>query len=237
MSRAAPDLFHSTSPALPFATVHEINERCLALLFNEARANRQPPVALVTPLRELLLQTDAATRRRAAQRPIVLADLRFEDEVYWRAVVQQPAQCRRLTSPWRGSFPRSSAAPLARALLVLAWHSLHADREATQVLLGMTATVAQLIESLPLGDIDSIASLQYRHLQPRWADQPAVWRELLEAAQRADQPAALARLDVRALQLITGRLLFRASPANPSRRIQATPTQRTGPKPSGSCTK
>lgn len=216
MSGADPESPTPRTPPFLFAALHEINERCLALLVNEARARRRPPVALVPSIRDLLLETDAEARRRAAQRGVLLADLRFQDELYWQAMTQQPSRHRRQAAPWRGYFPRRSAAPLARALLMLAWQSLHADRQAALVLLGITPGVAKVIEHLPLAEIDLIASLQYRHVQPRWSDQPAIWRELLQAAQ-ANHPVALSRFDVHGLQLITGSLLFRAD-GPPARR-------------------
>src|SRR5207244_2358773 len=107
------------------------------------------------------------------------------------------------TAAWRGSFPRRSAVPLARATLMLAWHSLRADPETACVLLGMSPPVADLISALPLAEIDRIADRGFRHVQPRWHDRPAVWRNLLLAAQTSN-PGAMRDFNLHGVQLMTG---------------------------------
>jgi hypothetical protein len=193
------------SAAFPFAALHEVNERCIELLVNEARAEKRPPMPLVIPLRELLRNTGPEARRRAAQRGLLLIDMEFQDAEWWRAVRTQPEKQWRTTA-WRGSFPRRSAVPLGRATLMLAWHSLHADRDTSCVLLGMTAAVAELIANLQLVEIDQIANRRFRHVQPRWHDQPSIWRTLLLAAQ-VNKADAMRDFNLHGLQLMTGRLL------------------------------
>jgi hypothetical protein len=78
------------SAAFPFAALHEVNERCIELLVNEARAEKRPPIPLVIPLRELFRNTGAEARRRAGQRGLLLIDMEFQDAESWRAVRTQP---------------------------------------------------------------------------------------------------------------------------------------------------
>jgi hypothetical protein len=195
--------FAMPSAAFPFATLHEVNERCLQLLVNEARAERRPAIPLATPLRDLLRNMGAEARRRAAQRALLLVDMEFQDATWWRLVRAQPGKQWR---SGRGAFPRRSATPLARTTLMLAWHSLQADRDTGCVLLGITPPVADLIVNLQLAEIDQIANRRFRHLQPRWHDQPAIWRALLLAAQ-ANRADAMRDFNVHGLQLMTGSLL------------------------------
>lgn len=200
MSGETSDSFNS-SP-FPFADLHEINERCLQLLVSEARSERRSSIALVMPLREVLLQLGADARRRAAQRGVLLVDLRLQDVEYWESIQRAPTRSCRTLVAWGGSFPRRSAAPLARSVLVLARHTLKSHREAALLLLGIAPRVARVIASLSLSELDVIASMQFRHLHPRWMDQPVIWRELLQSAQ-LERTVALSKFDIHGLQLIT----------------------------------
>ena len=104
---------------------------------------------------------------------------------------------------------------------MLAWHSLRADRDAACVLMGMTSAVADLIHDVPLPQLDEIAGRQFRHVQPRWQEQPAIWRALLNAAQSSrDRP--MREFNLYALQLVAGALLS----AQESNRAEAHPSQR-----------
>src|SRR6185503_20101316 len=98
---------------------------------------------------------------------------------------------------------------LTQATLVLAWHMTRADAEATGIVFGMSREVAQVIAALGLSDIDTIAERQFRHVRPRWEQQPEVWRELLLAAHRDDADAMRAFV-VHALQLLMGEVVPRS---------------------------
>ena len=94
---------------------------------------------------------------------------------------------------------------LARATIMLGWHSLRAHRNAA-CLLGMNPTVAEVIADLSLTDIDGIVDRRFRHLRPRWEDRLAVWRQLLQAAQSPDIRQTR-EVNLRGLQLLAGELL------------------------------
>jgi hypothetical protein len=204
------------SGAFPFATLHEVNERCIDLLVSEARAERRPPLPLVVTLRSLLRNMGAETRRRAARQGLLLVDMEFQDAVWWRSVRAQPARQRRPAGK-QGSFPPRSATPLVRATLTLACQSLHVDREMARVILGMIPDVAELVANLKLVEMDQIAARWFRHIQPRWNDQPAVWNALLQAAQD-NRPRAMQEFSVHGLQLMTGSLLSAKNLESPNRR-------------------
>jgi hypothetical protein len=189
----------------PLASLHEVNERCLELLVRAARADPIHPFSLVLPNRDLLLQMTPELRKRAAARAFLLLDFEFRNLEWWTAVCRFPEKQFRGTA-WRNPFPRRSAIPLTRATLMLAWQVIRTARDNASIILGMADQVAEIIGDLQLTELDRIADRRHRHLEPRWADRPAVWRALLEAA-LLSETAATKRADAYGLQLLTGDLL------------------------------
>ena len=188
-----------------FGSIHEVNERCLELLVYAARSERIPPFSLVFPNRDLLLQMTPELRKRAAARAFLLVDFEFRNIDWWTAVRQFPEKQFRGTA-WRNPFPRRSAIPLTRATLMLAWQAIRTAGEKARIVLGMADRVAEIIGDLQLTELDRIAERRHRHLEPRWADRPAVWRSLLSVASAPDW-AATKRVDAYGLQLLTGDLV------------------------------
>jgi len=195
-----------SSVTFPFATLHEVNERCIELLVNAARSEERPPFALVAPLRELLVPMGPPQRRCAAEIGLLLADMEFHDPHWWSAICRHPERQWR-TGKWRGQFPRRSAIPLARDTLMLAWHSVQADPDTACALLGLARPVSTLISNLKLSDINRIAVRRARHIYPRWYDQPLVWRTLLLAAAAGPKSIAMRNFQLHGLQLMGGTLL------------------------------
>jgi len=169
-------------------SVHEVNERCLELLVHAARIGTVPPFSLAYPIRDLLLQMTPELRKRAAAHAFLLADFELRNVDWWTAVRQFPEKQFRGTA-WRNPFPRRSAIPLTRATLMLAWQAVRTDREAARIILGIADSVAEMIGTLQLTELDRIADRHHRHLEPRWADRPSVWHALLSAASATDSGA------------------------------------------------
>ena len=186
------------------SSIHEVNERCLELLVYAARADRIPPFSLVFANRDLLLQMTPELRKRAAARAFLLVDFEFRNVEWWTAVRQFPEKQFRGTA-WRDPFPRRSAIPLTRATLMLAWQLIRTAGSNACIFLGMANKVAEIIADLQLTELDRIADRRHRHLEPRWADRPAVWHSLLTVAS-APEWAATKRIDAYGLQLLTGDL-------------------------------
>lgn len=207
------------------SSIHELNERCLELLVYAARTAPIRPFSIVFPIRDLFLQMTPELRQRAAARAFLLVDFEFTNLEWWTAVRQFPEKQFRGTA-WRNSFPRRSAIPLTRATLMLAWQLIRTDVESACVLLGITEEVANIIASLQLTELDRIADRRHKHLEPRWADRPAVWRSLLLAA-LTSEPAAMQRVDAYGLQLLTGDLApVNQSPSRPDVRRAHTVSHR-----------
>lgn len=191
--------------SFPHAGVVEVNEQCLELLVHQARTAPIPPFQLVMDLRDSLRQMTPERRKRAAARPFLLLDLEFQNPEWWDAVRRYPDKKFR-TSSWRGSLPRRSGLPLARATLLLAWQGCRAHLETACILFGMSRAAAEVIIELQLTEIDRIADRRFRHLHPRWQDRPDVWRLLLAAAE-SPSAASLRRTDIHALALVAAELM------------------------------
>lgn len=188
--------------------LHEVNEACIEWLGVLARIDPSPGPFMLTPeLRATLCRTPPDVRRRAARQIILLVDLKFHDDEWWQAVRSGPSRDWNTNSMPVG-FPRRATIQLARATLVLVWHSLRRNAEALRVLFGMSAPVARIISELRLGDIERVAESHYRDLRPRWADRPWFWLRLFAAAESSDE-RAMRNFGIHALQLLAGEMLPR----------------------------
>jgi hypothetical protein len=189
----------------------EVNERCLTLLAEAARSRTSSVSPLVIALRRPLLAMTPESHARAARRPTLLVDMAFRDPLWWREAKDHPRRATR-GAPEPEVFPGPSVRYLARATLVLAWHSLRNDALAAGLLLGISRPVADILASLPLAELDAIAERRYRSLRPRWDDQPALWRQLLLSGTSSDFRRGREFI-LRSLQLVSGELLNRKADA------------------------
>lgn len=204
----APRPEHLFVPEL-LASLQDVNERCLELIATAAKLpTDDAPFAIVGPLRSLLRSARAHVRRRAARQPLALVDLEFRDPEWWQAVKSQPTRAWKERA-WRAASPRRAAEQLAHNTLVLAWHMSRADADATAIIFGMSREVVGVIASLRLSDLETIATHQFRHIRPRWEQQPELWRELLVAAHHDDRDAMRA-FAVHALQRLAGEMIPRS---------------------------
>jgi hypothetical protein len=153
-------------------------------------------------------------RNYAAARAFLLVDFEFGNIDWWTAVRQYPEKQFRGTA-WRSPFPRRSAIPLTRATLTVAWQAIRTDPRTACVVLGIADQVAEIIGNLQITELDRIADRRHRHLEPRWADRPGVWRSLVLAAS-APESTAMKRFDAYGLQLLTGGLMAIGKAPKPS---------------------
>jgi hypothetical protein len=183
-----------------FAALQEINERLLDAMARIARDDAIPAFPSSVPLRELLVKSTKELRRRAASRKILLVEMGFRDQDWWRSILREPRpslESGSLSNPFRH---RESVA-LARSTLMLAWRAVKTDPHLSRGVLGMVPEVTQFIGQAALGDLDRIADHHCRRMQPRWLNRPWFWCALLEAA-GTDSTQALLAVDLQALQLI-----------------------------------
>jgi hypothetical protein len=185
------------------APVHDVNERCIEMLEQIARGDRPDSVTLVLQLKDLLTALTPESLARAAERSLLLTDLQFSNAPWWRAARDHPA---RPVPPPTGcrAFPKPAALQLARATLMVTWHSLRSSAQSA-VLLGVQPDVAKIIAGLSLSEIEILVARRFRHVRPRWEDRPVVWRMLLSAAASADF-RKMRDFNLYSLQLVTGEL-------------------------------
>lgn len=170
----------------------------------ESRAEEGTTIAQIAPINEYLFDAIASrdvidaqlinscgdlwqalegdARKRLAQYPMLMLDLRFRDSRWWRGV----SECG--SSAWDTKVAEPAAKTsvvLSRQALTLAWHTAH-FANASMFLLGISLPVNQVIAKLGPQDIERIAVCHHRELRLRWADCPAFWRALLQAARDRD---------------------------------------------------
>jgi hypothetical protein len=186
--------------------IHALNERCLELLSQLARSDRQRiNLAILDQHRSLYRSLTPAARKRAANTPFLLLDIRFNDADWWRSA-RDPRASRRRPIGLQPAFTGKVSAELMRETLTLAWSAVTFERGGASLLFGMTAPVCSIIAELVPQDIERIASRYSAHLQPRWDDFPAYWGRLLRAARDADDEA-LHDLHLHGVQLIGSDLI------------------------------
>lgn len=188
----------------PWEAIQELNERSFELLVQVARSEADRAI-LPPSLRELLRESSPEGRKSAAARAYLLLDLEFRNLLWWEAVRRSPER------PFAGQtgripLPKRAAISLARTLLMTTREAIRADAAIARLLLGIDAQVAELLSGLQIADIDRIAEHQFRHVEPRWLDRPAVWRSLLLPTA---EPASVEKrqFDTRCLQLLIGETL------------------------------
>lgn len=185
-------------------SLQEANERCIEMLVQAARAGARDTFPLVNHLRSLLRELTPAARVRAARTALLLVDMQLSNAAWWTHVQTHPNR----PAPFplvRGTFPRASAVPLGRAIVILAWHGVRSDPVGT-FLLGVSPAVARIIGSFSLTELDRVVERRFRYVRPRREDRPALWRALLLSAQSGDARRTR-EVNLRALQLMTGDLL------------------------------
>lgn len=185
--------------------IHALNERCLELLGQLARSDRQRTnLPIVDQHRSLYRGLTNDARKQAANTPFLLLDIRFSDAHWWQSARDPRASRRRVSL--QPAFTGKVGAELMRETLTLAWSAVTFERGGASFLFGMTAPVCSMIAALGPQDIERIASRHSAYLQPRWDDFPAYWGRLLRAARDGDGEA-LHDLHLHGVQLIGSDLM------------------------------
>jgi hypothetical protein len=194
----------------------ELNESCLALFAEQARATGGG--ALLGQFEQQWRLLDAAGRRRAAACHYLVFDAGFADSRRW----QRPAP-EAGAATCAAFFTVPGTAALVQTVFLFGWHLARCQSTAAQLLMGMPAPCVALIAQRTLGQVRSLAAAHPEWLRPRWLGQPRVWRELLGAA-RTDDPPALWRAHLRGQTLLAAET--RACAAERLRHAPAVPLRR-----------
>lgn len=201
-ARPSTDLTGKMKQALE--RVHALNERCLELLSQGARGDRQP-VAFVSQSRVLWHGLNGTARKRAAEMPFLIMDVHFRESQWWRGAQTSRPPSRQLLAP-DAVFKGKPAAELMRETLMLACSTVAMDRRFACLLFGMAPAVSRIIADLGPQDVERIAARYRSQLRPRWQDFPAYWNNLLVAARDGDE-TALEDSRIHGVLMIGGELL------------------------------
>lgn len=161
----------------------------------DAGGARNP--AMLTALAPLWSALDDTAQRRLASCPYLLIDAGFGLPERWERLLPA-AVCD--APPTVGYFTSREGVALVRRTLLFAWHLARSNRLAARVMLGMGLTVAERIAASRLRDLEALAERGCPWVAPRWAQQPQIWRQMLQAALGpADR---LREVQLRGLQLL-----------------------------------
>ncbi|HVY82150.1 MAG TPA: hypothetical protein VG994_14265 [Steroidobacteraceae bacterium] len=191
---------HAWLRAETLAMLAELNEQCLEMLTLQHLATSTPTAPLLRETGSLLRMMDMDARHRAAACPYLLFDAGFADQQRWSWVA---GSCIRDMDLKEGPpfFTLQQTRSMARLVLTYAWHLARSQSAAARLLLGMTGQCSRLISVCTLRQIHDLAEAHPEWLQPRWANRPQFWRELLTSATSGDA-AAMEQARLRGLQIM-----------------------------------
>ena len=180
------------------AALRELNRRFLdlAAVHSESPGDLKMPQETAAPIASL----SAEARAAAADCPYALFDLRFHDDVHWRA---------RIAESWRIADEAEVAADVTAftsLALFYAWHLAWTPKLAAQLWLGMPESTAAAFRAASLERLPALAASEAVNLSARWSTSTFYWRALTSAAARGD-PRRLRRVQLFGLQLGAARLL------------------------------
>lgn len=165
------------SPAVQ--PISRLNEMMIEILVDLARRPDAPPggYSIVAPLRAHFRSLDAPARRRLADLPFLLVDLRLADATIWASALR--AAQRGVERRRRRTTHEECTVALARGTTLLAWHVVHSNAVGAAVHLGMSERVVELLRTADVLGLDAAAASLAPHCRPRWSDRPSAWAYLI----------------------------------------------------------
>lgn len=185
-------------------SLRAINLDFLKLMSDFARTSYYSlePLGSLAPL---FLEMTPELASQASQFPFLLLDLHFSESSWWnretfgeRVAVKETAH-----GP---AHIATRATSIARSALMLAWHTVRTERDASLVLLGLSSVSADAIGSMSLHDLEGVALLEPVGIRPRWSNSHALWVQLLSRP-HAQQVDVARDFVLHALQLTAGSYL------------------------------
>jgi hypothetical protein len=185
--RAREDVRHwLPSQGVDPAPLAELNAECLGLLATRAgqyegeRAGVAFP-PLLEAMRDSWATLSAQAVRRLAAAPFSLFDVGIVHAPRWlelRARAVHDAAQR--AEP--AFFDVAAGRSIARRMLVYGWHLARSRPRAACLVFGSSIQCIDSLAACSLAGLEAVAEGAGDSLKPRWSGQPAIWRELLEAA-------------------------------------------------------
>lgn len=184
--------------------VCQVNEHLVSVLSELARRG-DTSNSIVAHNVDDLRRLDAALCKRAARIPVLLLDLHFQDEGWWRHAALLNEAGRASTAS-ASSLPDDCTADLSRESLIVAWLAVHHAPKSVSLLFGMSNAVAGLLSELTPQQLNRVAERSNHELRIRWQTKPDFWRRMLVAV-RSDDADGLCEIHLLGLQLLGGELM------------------------------
>ena len=195
---------HTWRSARILEAVCQVNEHLVSALMELARLGSFS-TDVVAQNADVLRHLDTAACNRAARMPVLLLDLHFQSETWWRnAASANGEHCA--TVARTSSLPAEYAAELTRESLIVAWLAVHHARQGASLLFGMSNEVASLLGELSPQQLNRVADRSSHELRIRWQTKPDFWRRLLAAGQTGNA-VDLCEVHLFGLQLLGGELM------------------------------
>ena len=195
-----------------FGMLTSLNERCLALLAEQALRPVPPTPPMFRELVGLWNQLDVTSRQRAAACPYLLMDAGFCDPYAWQWLSDQHANARsgvkdtlRPPVAYGGFFTAPSLIDVAKQVFIHAWYIAQSQPLEATLFLGMPAQYVSLLRTCSLEQLGELADQHSNWLRPRWSGRPRIWRALLEASISGD-PEKLQKARLHGVQLLATEL-------------------------------
>lgn len=150
----------------------------LTLMSGLARSSSYTSFDLLGKLAPLFRELTPESAAQAARFPFLLLDLHFTEAAWWRS----GALRQRMSARDGCRFPKdlsAAATSVAHSALILAWHAVRTERDASLVLIGLSGATADALASMPLRELESVALQDFTSIQPRWSNSPSLWTQLL----------------------------------------------------------
>ena len=166
--------------------VQEFNDRYLESLMRLAEKGDTGSLPDI-PRRHGRLWTsiDTHARRRASLCPVILADFRFRNVIWWRnAADGKDANHQNIG---RSGVARIDEMEMARNALTVAWLTAREDLCLATLLIGMSVEVAEIVAGFTLHGLWQLADQSHGCLRPRYEKRAVFWGRLLRAAARDDR--------------------------------------------------
>jgi hypothetical protein len=211
---------HRWRSARILEAVCQINEHLVSALTELAR-HGDVSATIVADNVKVLRHLDVAACKRAARIPILLLDLHFQSEDWWRDAARLNGKTSRVTAS-SGGLPADQIAELTRETLLIAWLAAHDSRQSTNLLFGMSSAVMTLLGQLSPQQLNRVAGRSSQELRIRWADKPDFWRRLFAAAHGGNADD-LCDIHLLGLQLLGGELIIACGGASRSCEVLAAP--------------
>jgi len=161
--------------------IGQLNQELLAILVLTARSGSAQPFPLADSLRDRFAHLTAVEIKAISHCGVLLADAEFTVAARWRNAdgAGDSAMGQDLRGQW---LTHDQAIAFGFAVLMLAWHVVHAAPDIAGVLLGMSEPVLTHYRRLGIDDLLAIAQQPPRWIKPRWIDSPDVWTGIIDLA-------------------------------------------------------